>query len=52
METTGYGTGAKMPQTFSNHIFKGLNSELGQNVRCTLKHLVPVPKNDSERVVT
>ncbi|VDP78132.1 unnamed protein product [Schistosoma mattheei] len=52
METTGCGTGAKMPQTFSNHIFKGLNSKLGQDVRCTLKHLVPVPKNDSERVVT
>lgn len=41
-----------MPQTYPNHIFKGLNSKLGQRVRCILKHLFPVPKDDSKRVVT
>ncbi|CAH8667414.1 unnamed protein product [Heterobilharzia americana] len=52
METMGCGSGAKMPQTYPNHIFKGLDSKLGQRVRCILKHLFPVPKDDSRRVVT
>ncbi|CAH8648907.1 unnamed protein product [Heterobilharzia americana] len=52
METMGCGSGAKMPQTYPNHIFKGLDSKLGLRVRCILKHLFPVPKDDSRRVVT
>ncbi|CAH8583213.1 unnamed protein product [Dicrocoelium dendriticum] len=52
MEQLGRGTGAKVPQAYPHHIFHGLNSKLGLRVRCILKHLFPVPKDDTRRVVT
>ncbi|GAA47412.1 U3 small nucleolar ribonucleoprotein protein IMP4, partial [Clonorchis sinensis] len=52
MEAIGRGSGAKMPQAYPHHIFHGLNSKLGMRVRSILKHLFPVPKDDSRRVIT
>ncbi|KAM7542386.1 hypothetical protein Aperf_G00000000629 [Anoplocephala perfoliata] len=47
----GRGSGAKFPQAYPQHLFHGLNTVLGKRVRCILKHLFPVPKEDSRRVI-
>ncbi|BHF77632.1 snoRNA-binding rRNA-processing protein imp4 [Sparganum proliferum] len=51
-EDKGRGSGAKFPQAFPQHLFKGLDTKLGQRLRCILKYLFPVPKDDSKRVIT
>ncbi|VDD74201.1 unnamed protein product [Mesocestoides corti] len=51
-EEKGRGSGAKCPQAFPQHLFHGLNTKLGMRVRCILKHLFPVPKDDSKRVIS
>ncbi|KAA3671437.1 U3 small nucleolar ribonucleoprotein IMP4, partial [Paragonimus westermani] len=52
MEKLGRGSGAKMPQAYPQHAFHGMNTKLGLRVQSILKHLFPVPKDDSRRVVT
>ncbi|KAL3316425.1 snoRNA-binding rRNA-processing protein imp4 [Cichlidogyrus casuarinus] len=46
------GDGSKMPQTYPHHIINGLNSKLGKRVACILKHLFPVPRDETKRLVT
>ncbi|CDI97994.1 U3 small nucleolar ribonucleoprotein [Echinococcus multilocularis] len=50
-EEKGRGSGAKCPQAYPQHLFHGLNTALGRRVRCILKHLFPVPKEETKRVV-
>ncbi|KAL5966321.1 U3 small nucleolar ribonucleoprotein IMP4, partial [Taenia solium] len=50
-EEKGRGSGAKCPQAYPQHLFHGLNTKLGRRVRCILKHLFPVPKEEAKRVV-
>ncbi|VDM20862.1 unnamed protein product [Hydatigera taeniaeformis] len=45
-EEKGRGSGA-----YPQHLFHGLNTNLGRRVRCILKHLFPVPKEETKRVV-
>jgi len=40
------------PQAFPHLIFEGLTSKLGQRTKDILKHLFPVPKDDSKRVMS
>lgn len=41
-----------MSQAFPHLVFDNFNSKLGERCKTILKHLFPVPKEDSKRVVT
>jgi len=41
-----------MPEQYPHLIFQNINSKIGERVKKVLKHIFPVPKPDSKRVVT
>lgn len=43
---------SNMPQAYPHLIFNNMDSKLGIRVSCILKHLFPVPKPESKRIIT
>ena len=41
-----------MSEAYPHLIFDGFNSKVGERVVAIMKHLFPVPKADSRRVIT